>query len=138
VQLIGNDGFNTPPAHALGEQGIVKNVTGYTVYGDYREGAPAAQIIKAVERGDIDVAAVWGPLAGYFAKLSSVPLDVSPLTHTEEFAPLLFEYAIAVGVRKSDGLLKAQIDAIIDRKQVEIDSLLAAYNVPVIHEHGVR
>ena len=37
VQLIGDDGYNTPPAHALGEQGIITNLVGYTVYGDYRQ-----------------------------------------------------------------------------------------------------
>src|SRR5690606_27458180 len=34
VTLIGDDGVNTPPAHALGELGIADNVTGYMVYGD--------------------------------------------------------------------------------------------------------
>ena len=68
VQLIGADGSNTPPGHALAEQGIVNNVVGYTVYGDYRQPDPPAQILEAVARGDIDIAAVWGPLAGYFAR----------------------------------------------------------------------
>lgn len=36
VQLIGDEGYNTPPAHALSMQGIVDNLVGYTVYGDYR------------------------------------------------------------------------------------------------------
>ena len=52
VQLIGDDGFNTPPAHALSEQGIVDNVVGYTVYGDYRQSNPPARIVEAVENGD--------------------------------------------------------------------------------------
>src|SRR5436190_18532685 len=76
VQMIGNDGRNTPPAHALANRGIINNVEGYTVYGDYAEENPPARIIDAVIKGDIDVAIVWGPLAGYFAKKSEVPLEV--------------------------------------------------------------
>ena len=35
VQMIGNDAQNTPPTHALARRGIVENVRGYLVYGDY-------------------------------------------------------------------------------------------------------
>ena len=70
VQLIGDDFANTPPAHALANRGMAKNIVGFTVYGDYREPNPPARIVDAVARGDVDVAVVWGPLAGYFAKQS--------------------------------------------------------------------
>ena len=39
VQLIGDD--NTAPAHALAAAGIVDNVVGFTVYGDYDPNPPA-------------------------------------------------------------------------------------------------
>src|SRR4051812_20772276 len=32
VHLIGDDGANTPPAHALAERGIVTNVVGFSIY----------------------------------------------------------------------------------------------------------
>src|SRR4051812_9585058 len=35
VQLIGDDFVNTPPAHALANRGMTRNVVGYPVYGDY-------------------------------------------------------------------------------------------------------
>jgi mxaJ protein len=56
VHLIGDDYTNTPPAHALARRGIVRNVAGYTIYGDYREPNPPARIIEALGRGEIDVA----------------------------------------------------------------------------------
>ena len=34
VQLVGDDGSNTPPAHALARRGVVNNVRGFMVYGD--------------------------------------------------------------------------------------------------------
>lgn len=132
VELIGDDGFNTPPAHALAEQGIVSNVHGYMVYGDYRQPDPPARIVEAVERGDIDIAAVWGPLAGYFAGQSPVELSVVPIAGTERFAPLLFQFDIAIGVRKGDEERRQVFDNLISRNTGKIEHILAEYGVPVI------
>src|SRR5205085_11116011 len=52
VQMVGNDASNTPPAHALAERGLIANVRGYMLYGDYRRPNPPAEIVDAVERGD--------------------------------------------------------------------------------------
>ena len=71
VQMVGSDAMNTPPAHALARRGIVQNVRGYMLYGDYRQPHPPSAIIDAVEDGDVDVAVVWGPMAGYFAAQGS-------------------------------------------------------------------
>lgn len=131
VHLIGDDGTNTPPADALGRQGIVGNVVGYMIYGDYREAAPPARLIEAVERGDIDVAAAWGPLAGYAALSSRVPLRVIPISDTARFAPLRFQFDIAMGVRKGDHALKAQLDEAIGRRSADIRDVLRDYGVPI-------
>lgn len=132
VHLIGSDGTNTPPGQALGQRDIVQNVVGYMIYGDYREPNPPARLMEAVEKGDIDIAAAWGPLAGYAAKISAVPLTIVPITDTEDFAPLRFQFDIAMGVRKGDHALKAQLDDIIARKQPEIRALLESYGVPLV------
>ena len=60
VHLIGDDGFNVPPAHALARRGIVGNVRGYPIYGDYREPNPPARLIEALAQGEIDVAIALG------------------------------------------------------------------------------
>ena len=70
--------MNTP-VHALENRGVRGNLVGYMVYGDYRDSTPASRIIDGVANGDVDVAIVWGPLAGYFAKRSKVPLDIVPV-----------------------------------------------------------
>lgn len=132
VHLIGNDGNNPPPAEALGERGIVDNVHGYMLYGDYREPNPPARLIDAVADGEIDLAAAWGPLAGYFAARSSVPLTVTAIVDGERFAPQRFTFAIAMGVRKGDDGLRDQLNAFIDDNRAEITSLLKSYNVPLV------
>jgi mxaJ protein len=74
LPLVGEDGSSTPPGHALAKRGIIDNVQGYMIYGDYRDRHPASEIMKAVASGEIDVAVVWGPMAGYFAAREDVPL----------------------------------------------------------------
>jgi mxaJ protein len=133
VQMVGNDETNTPPAHALAHRGIIDNVRGYTVYGDYREPNPPARIIDAVVNGEIDVAVVWGPLGGYFAKKQSIPLNVVPVSPAAD-PNLPFTFSIAMGVRKSDKALRDQIDSILQRKRGEIDAILDAYGVPRVPE----
>jgi mxaJ protein len=132
VHLIGDDGNNSPPAQALGDQGIVNNVRGYSIYGDYRQANPPARLIEAVENGDIDVAAAWGPLGGYFAKLSPVPLAVTAITDGDQFAPQQFQFAISMGVRKGDHALRDKLNVFIDGHRPEIESLLRGYGVPLL------
>jgi quinoprotein dehydrogenase-associated probable ABC transporter substrate-binding protein len=135
IQLVGDNGFNTPPAHAIAAQGMTANVTGYTLYGDYGTADPPARIITAVANEDIDIAAVWGPLAGYFARHSDVALTVTPIENTGEFAPLTFQFDIAMGVRKGDHALRDQLDAIIARDQPAITEILRSYGVPLVNMH---
>ena len=132
VHLIGDDGNNPPPAEALGEQGIVDNVRGYSIYGDYRQADPPARLIEAVEHGDIDIAAAWGPLGGYFAQRSTVPLTVTPVQDGERFAPQQFQFAIAMGVRKGNHALRDRLNAFIDAHRSEIASLLRSFDVPLV------
>ena len=130
VQLIGDDGMNTPPAHELARRGIVENVRGYPVYGNYAKPAPPSAIVDAVARGDIDVAAVWGPLAGYFAARATPPLVVTPVDASVTKMPMAFD--ISLGVRKDDGSLAAALQTTLDDEKLEIDRLLAEYQVPMV------
>jgi mxaJ protein len=130
VQLIGDDFANAPPAAALTRRGIVTNVKGYTVLGDYREPNPPSRIVRAVEDGEVDVAIVWGPLAGYFAKRSPVPLRVVPVTPEIDLPYLPFVFDIAIGVRRGDAELRDRLDDVLRRRRSEIDRLLASYGVP--------
>jgi quinoprotein dehydrogenase-associated probable ABC transporter substrate-binding protein len=130
VQLIGDDYANTPPAHALASRQVIDNVVGYTVYGDYAQENPPARIITAVAAGDIDVAIVWGPLAGYFARRQAAPLEVIPVSPPEDLSFLPFVYDISMGVRKGDEALREELEAVLERRRPEIDNILGAYGVP--------
>jgi len=130
VQMIGDDGTNAPPAHALTNRGMIDNIRGYTLYGDYSETDPPARIVDAVVKGDVDVAVVWGPLAGYFASKQAVPLTITPVSPEIDKPYLPFVYDISVGVRRGEDDLRQRIDEILDKKQAEIRSILNSYHVP--------
>jgi mxaJ protein len=130
VQLVGDDGANTPPVHALNNRGIVNNVKGFTLYGNYIEPNPPARIIDAVAKKDVDVAVVWGPLAGYFANKQQGSLHITPVTPQIDLPYLPFVYDISVGVRRGEDELKTKIDEILDRRREDIDRILNEYHVP--------
>ena len=136
VQMIGNDASNTPPAHALASRGITANVRGYMLYGDYSQPNPPAEIVRAVERGDLDVALVWGPLAGYFAAQSPVALRLEPVTPWMADMQWPMQFDISVGVQKDDTKLLKQIDQVLARRSGDIRKLLDAYHVPLVDAGG--
>lgn len=137
VQLIGDDGSNTPPAHALSRRGIIGNVRGYMIYGDYAEPNPSARIIEAVAKGEIDIAIVWGPLAGYFAPRQNVPLTIIPVSPVTDGPRLPMVFDIALGVRREDGATRDELNSVLNRHRPEVDALLASYGVPRL-ETGVQ
>ena len=136
VHLAGDDGANTPPAFALATRGIVRNVEGYTLYGDYRQPSPPSKLVEAVSNGDLDVAVVWGPLAGYYAQHMKHPLDVVPVSPQFDRPFLPFVFDIAIGVRRGDDGLRAQIQHVLDTKKPEIDRILKEYGVPRLDLEG--
>ena len=130
VQMIGDDYANSPPAHALAMRGIVRNVVGYSVLGDYSRPNPPSRILEAVANGDVDVAIVWGPLAGYFATRERVPLFVTPISPESQPRFLPFAFDISLAVRRGDDALRKKLDEILLRRRPEIDRILASYGVP--------
>ncbi|AUX78610.1 substrate-binding domain-containing protein [Sinorhizobium fredii] len=129
VQLVGDDGWNTPPAHALTRRGIVDNVRGYTLYGDYREPSPNATIVSAVAHGEIDIALAWGPTGGYFAAREQPRLHVRAVKPLDE-PGLPMAWHISLGVRKRDKALRAEMDTLLARLAPQIDAILSEYDIP--------
>lgn len=137
VQLVGDDGMNPPPAHALAARGIVANVVGFTVFGDYAEPNPAARIMDALAGGEIDVAVVWGPLAGYAARRGKVALTLAPVEPAVDRG-LRMTFAIALGVRKGNRDLRDRLDAALGRNRAAIGAILDDYGVPRVADGATR
>jgi mxaJ protein len=130
VQLIGDDGANTPPVHALAQRGIVANVRGFMVYGNAQAEAPLSPVVDAVADGRVDVAIVWGPAAGYFVKHAGVPLRLTPVLIDPAHLALPMTFDIAAGVRKEDQVLATEINNALTARKADIDAVLAEFGVP--------
>ena len=128
--MIGDDGVNMPPVHALNNRGIVKNVIGFSIYGDYKQANPPARIVDAVVNKDIDLAIVWGPLAGYFAQKEKTPLALQPVSPQIDLPYLPFAYDISMGVRRGEDELKTQLEEVMARKHSDVEKILDEYGVP--------
>lgn len=131
VQLIGDDGVNTPPAHALTRRGIVKNVRGFMVQGDYRQPYPQDPILDAVADGKLDVAFVWGPVAGYFLHRHPGRIAIRSVSPPFDGPQLPMTFDVSVGVRKHDSRLLQRIDHVLARRHAAIVGLLRGYGVPL-------
>lgn len=129
VNLLNSDAENTPPAMALSKYGVVGNLKGYSTF--YTTTERPEDIVNDVAKKAIDVAIVWGPLAGYFAKQSPVPLSLQPLAERDSLSDLPFRFDIGMAVRRKDGALRDSLQKVLDRKGPEIQAILKEYGVPV-------
>jgi quinoprotein dehydrogenase-associated probable ABC transporter substrate-binding protein len=129
VNILNSDAENTPPAMALSRYGVVGNLTGYYTF--YTDSVRPEDIVNAVARKEIDVAIVWGPLAGYFARQAPAPLSIQPLPERDSLSDFPFRYNIGMGVRRRDRALRDSLQVVLDRRSSEIQGILKQYGVPV-------
>jgi quinoprotein dehydrogenase-associated probable ABC transporter substrate-binding protein len=124
----------TPPATNLAVNGLLGNIKSYPLVVDTRFDAPTATMIEDLQKDRIDVAILWGPIAGYFAKHSKIALKVTPLVK-EASGPRMI-YRIGMGVRHSDQDWKRLLNKLIAENQAEISHILTAYGVPLLDENN--
>lgn len=132
VHILGEQDDSLPPVHAFTSRGIVRNVVGFSIFGNLNEKNPPADLIRAVADRKVDVAVAWGPMAGYFAQQSKVPLTLIPVLPDREHPNLPLAFNIAIGVRNGNTELKQKLDAELIRRQVEIEHILRSYGVPQV------
>jgi quinoprotein dehydrogenase-associated probable ABC transporter substrate-binding protein len=127
---IGADTASAPAARTLAARGILHNVTWYRLYQNYLSANQPQAPVRAVERGDVDVAILWGPTAGYFAMKSPTPLDVTPISG-QSLRAGGFTFDLAMAVQADNTRLAAQLNAIINRRHAAIRRILERYGVPL-------
>jgi mxaJ protein len=133
LQLISGGDVNTPPAMALSRRGITNHITGFSPW-DTAQDAPQAKIIDAVAHKSIDVALVWGPFGGYFAKPYGSKLKLEAVTRDPAVPGLPFTFPMAAAVRKDDTALKDTLQAAFDRNATQIAAILKDYNIPIVEQ----
>jgi mxaJ protein len=123
VQVL--DEQYTPPGEALARRGLQGAIVGFDTIGD-----GANSIVRAVADHKVDIAIVWGPLAGYFAKEFGHDLKDTPVEPEVDPPGLPFTFEISMGVRKDNLALRNQLEKILSRRAAEIRAILDDYGVP--------
>ena len=124
----------TPPATNMALNGLMTNAKPYPLMIDTRVDSSAQAMINDLNKGEIDAAVLWGPMAGFYAKKSNPPLHVTPLVH-EKGGPQLV-YRIGMGVRRADQNWKRLLNRLIQENQSEINKILVEYGVPLLDENN--
>jgi mxaJ protein len=129
--FVSTDGEHSPPEMALSRYGVIGNLRGYNT--SYDENIRPEDIINGVASKDVDVAIVWGPMAGYFVKKASVPLVLTPIAAEKDSATgFPMQYDIGMAVRRQDKALRDSLQGLLDRRGSDIQAILKGYGVPVI------
>jgi quinoprotein dehydrogenase-associated probable ABC transporter substrate-binding protein len=126
----------TPPATNLAVNGLLGNIKSYPLVVDTRVDAPTSTMMGDLEGDRIDIAILWGPIAGYLAKNAKIPVKVTPLV--KETSGQRMIYRIGMGVRHSDQEWKRLLNKLIAENQTEITHILTTYGVPLLDENNAR
>ena len=120
---------HSPATIPMNDNNLIANARPYRIQRDLN--LPSSFMIDDLAKGDIDIAIAWGPIGGYFAKQSKVPMVVAPIPEYETENAKGKEYwNISVGVRKKDKERMAMIQGAIDRNQAKIIKILDDYGIP--------
>jgi mxaJ protein len=124
----------TPPASLLALFGLAGEAEPFEVNAGESASKAAEAMIGKIASGKLDAGILWGPVGGYYAQRSTVPLTMVPLVK-ENAGPSTI-YGITLGLRPDDPQWKHQINKVIAENEHEIDGILQSYNVPVLDEEG--
>jgi quinoprotein dehydrogenase-associated probable ABC transporter substrate-binding protein/PQQ-dependent catabolism-associated CXXCW motif protein len=124
----------TPPVTLLAQRGLLDQLTPYQLVVDTRYQSPGRQMVEDVASGAIDVGVLWGPIAGYWAKRQSVPLEVTPLVGEDKGVRL--DFRISMGMRPNEPEWKRQINQLLAASEDEIQAILLDYGVPLLDDQG--
>ena len=124
----------TPPTASMAASKLMRKAKVYPLMVDTRVMPSMAELmVEDMQKGAIDAAVVWGPMAGYYARKSGTALSIVPLI--KEKSGQRMTYRITMGVRPSDQHWKRTLNTFIRDNQVEINRLLLDYGVPLLDEH---
>lgn len=119
-----------PPADIVAKSGLASRVRPYDLMVDTRHQSPGKDMIQDLVDHKIDVALLWGPIAGYFAALQGGQLTITPLT--KETAKTRMEFYITMAVRPGENNWKNEINTLIRENQTEISTILRSYHIPTL------
>ena len=117
---------------ALSNHGVRTNVQVWPVASD-TEWVPAHQPWRQVEQvvdGKLDMAAAWGPMAGWLKTMKGAQITLQPTNLMDSNVPM--EFSLGVGMPKQDVVLKFALDNALKANRAAIEDILRKYGVPLV------
>jgi quinoprotein dehydrogenase-associated probable ABC transporter substrate-binding protein/PQQ-dependent catabolism-associated CXXCW motif protein len=124
----------TPPTNLLIEHGLLGKTRSYQLLVDTRFYSPGRDMMADLAAGEIDVALIWGPIAGYWAGKQTEPITLAPL-HADRPGRGM-DFRISMGIRPGEPDWKRQLNDLIRELQPEITAILERYGVPLLDHRG--
>jgi mxaJ protein len=113
---------------------LMGQVEWYQIQSGDAEQYPGQTIERDLASGKIDLAFVWGPIAGYLARNTrSAPIVAVPLASRPG---MKLDFEIAMGVRQGDKAFRQRVDQLITVNQDKINAILDQYGVPLLDQKG--
>lgn len=117
----------------LQEHGINRNntdVRSITHDADlHPENQPHHQVQDVID-GKLDVAAIWGPMAGWYKTMKHAPIVIQPVNRMEDHTQM--EFGLGIGMKKNAKDLKARIEKSMLENKDKIRKVLDDYGVPLV------
>ena len=118
--------------NALAAHGVKRNVVVMGTSHDsdlVPEHQPWRQV-EEVMRGQLDIAGVWGPFAGWVVVTQHAPLTLTPTNLMDDTVPM--EFSVAIGVRRFDAVLKYALEYAMEARKGDIAAILRSFGVPLV------
>ncbi|WP_114809677.1 substrate-binding domain-containing protein [Paraburkholderia kururiensis] len=125
----------TPAVDWLLAHNLIDQAVSYQVQSGDPQNYPGEMIEHDLRAGNVDVAFLWGPIAGYFAKRAGDTVKIVPFPATPG---IRFDYEISMGVRYGEKDWKDKIDQWIGAHHDKIDQILTSYEVPLLKPAGAQ
>jgi quinoprotein dehydrogenase-associated probable ABC transporter substrate-binding protein len=124
----------SPVTEWLVQNKLMEQVDWYQSQTGDAEQYPGQIVERDLASGKIDVAFVWGPIAGYFARKSpSAAIVAVPLASRPG---MKLDFEIAMATRHADKEFRQRIDQLIDANRNKISAILDEYGVPQLDRQG--
>jgi quinoprotein dehydrogenase-associated probable ABC transporter substrate-binding protein len=126
----------TPASDWVLKNGMIDHAVMYAAQSGDPNETPDTIVERDLAAGKIDVAVVWGPIAGFIVSRHGGPQGWI----TVPFKPdpqIKFDYEISMGLRQGEKDWQKTLDDWIAAHQSEITQILTAYHIPLIAEPSV-
>ncbi|WP_085314394.1 quinoprotein dehydrogenase-associated putative ABC transporter substrate-binding protein [Derxia lacustris] len=125
----------SPAVDWLLRNGLFEQSIAHAALNGDPEESPGKIMARELESGRIDVAVLWGPVAGFLAREHGG--DWATLALKSDDPSIKFDYEISMGVRFGEPQWKSTVDGWIAANRDRIDAILASYRVPLVDERGL-